>query len=75
MAVDSSETYEKLLESSLGLSNPLNVDYLLGMIGINDTKTPSLMRGLQRYIAMILFSCDSRQSWCLCNLIVYLFMQ
>ncbi|XP_056615530.1 tetratricopeptide repeat protein 14 [Triplophysa dalaica] len=47
VAVDSSETYEKLLESSLGLSNPLNVDYLLGMIGINDTKTPSLMRGLQ----------------------------
>ncbi|KAI7791230.1 tetratricopeptide repeat protein 14 isoform X1 [Triplophysa rosa] len=47
VAVDSSETYEKLLVSSLGLSNPLNVDYLLGKLGINDTQTPSLMRGLQ----------------------------
>ncbi|KAI2650132.1 Tetratricopeptide repeat protein 14 [Labeo rohita] len=47
VAADCSETYEKLLESSLGLSNPLNVDYLLGKLGISDTQTPSLMRGLQ----------------------------
>lgn len=53
VAVDSNETYEKLLESSLGLCNPLNVDYLLGKLGINDTQTPSLMRGLQRYIGII----------------------
>lgn len=50
VATDNSETYEKLLDSSLGLSNPLNVDYLLGKLGINGTQTPSLMRGLQRYI-------------------------
>ncbi|XP_073699988.1 tetratricopeptide repeat protein 14 [Garra rufa] len=47
VAADSNETYEKLLESSLGLSNPLNVDYLLRKLGISDTQTPSLMRGLQ----------------------------
>ncbi|XP_016111711.1 tetratricopeptide repeat protein 14 isoform X2 [Sinocyclocheilus grahami] len=47
VTADSSQTYEKLLESSLGLSNPLNVDYLLGKLGISDTQTPSLMRGLQ----------------------------
>uniref|UniRef100_A0A673J311 Tetratricopeptide repeat protein 14-like n=1 Tax=Sinocyclocheilus rhinocerous TaxID=307959 RepID=A0A673J311_9TELE len=47
VTTDSSQTYEKLLESSLGLSNPLNVDYLLGKLGISDTQTPSLMRGLQ----------------------------
>ncbi|XP_051978050.1 tetratricopeptide repeat protein 14 [Xyrauchen texanus] len=47
VSTDNTETYEKLLESSLGLSNPLNVDYLLGKLGISDTQTPSLMRGLQ----------------------------
>uniref|UniRef100_A0A4W4GIS2 S1 motif domain-containing protein n=1 Tax=Electrophorus electricus TaxID=8005 RepID=A0A4W4GIS2_ELEEL len=47
VASDSSETYERLLESSLGFSNPSNVDYLLGNLGIIDTKSPSLMRGLQ----------------------------
>lgn len=50
---DSNETYEKLLGRSLGFSNPLNVDYLLGKLGIDDTQTLSLMRGLQRYIAII----------------------
>lgn len=44
---DSNETFEKLLDESLGLSNPLNVDFLLGKLGISDTQTPSLMRGLQ----------------------------
>ncbi|NP_001014336.2 tetratricopeptide repeat protein 14 [Danio rerio] len=44
---DSNETFEKLLDDSLGLSNPLNVDFLLGKLGISDTQTPSLMRGLQ----------------------------
>ncbi|XP_052395632.1 tetratricopeptide repeat protein 14 [Carassius gibelio] len=47
VVADSSQTYEKLLESSLGLSNPLNVHFLLGKLGISDTQTPSLMRGLQ----------------------------
>lgn len=44
---DSNETYKKLLGRSLGFSNPLNVDYLLGKLGIDDTQTLSLMRGLQ----------------------------
>ncbi|XP_039545703.1 tetratricopeptide repeat protein 14 [Pimephales promelas] len=47
VATDCNETYEKLLDDSLGLSNPLNVDYLLGKLGISGTQTPSLMRGLQ----------------------------
>lgn len=47
VATDCYETYEKLLDDSLGLSNPLNVDYLLGKLGISGTQTPSLMRGLQ----------------------------
>ncbi|XP_077058482.1 tetratricopeptide repeat protein 14 isoform X2 [Siphateles boraxobius] len=47
VVTDCNETYEKLLEDSLGLSNPLNVDYLLGKLGISGTQTPSLMRGLQ----------------------------
>ncbi|XP_060797147.1 tetratricopeptide repeat protein 14 isoform X2 [Neoarius graeffei] len=44
---DSGESYEMLLQSSLGFSNPSNVDYLLGKLGISDTKSHSLMRGLQ----------------------------
>ncbi|XDV21924.1 hypothetical protein PO909_026920 [Leuciscus waleckii] len=47
VATDCNETYEKLLEDSLGLSNPLNVDYLMAKLGISGTQTPSLMRGLQ----------------------------
>ncbi|TRY84114.1 hypothetical protein DNTS_032955, partial [Danionella cerebrum] len=43
------ETYEKLLEHSLGICNPLNVDYLMAKLGISDTQTPSLMRGLQSH--------------------------
>ncbi|XP_076879957.1 tetratricopeptide repeat protein 14 isoform X2 [Brachyhypopomus gauderio] len=46
-ASDSGETYERLLKSSLGFSNPSSVDYLLGKLGIIDTKSSSLMRGLQ----------------------------
>ncbi|KAI4902086.1 hypothetical protein NFI96_014700 [Prochilodus magdalenae] len=49
VASDSNETYEKLLDCSLGFSNPANVDVLLGKLGIKDTRSPSLMRGLQRY--------------------------
>uniref|UniRef100_A0A8B9JS23 S1 motif domain-containing protein n=1 Tax=Astyanax mexicanus TaxID=7994 RepID=A0A8B9JS23_ASTMX len=47
VANDSSETYERLLDSSLGFSNPANVDVLIGKLGINDTQSTSLMRGLQ----------------------------
>lgn len=49
VAVDYKESYEMLLQSSLGFSNPSNVDYLLGKLGISDTRSHSLMRGLQRY--------------------------
>lgn len=52
---DSGESYEMLLQSSLGFSNPSNVDYLLGKLGISDTKSHSLMRGLQRYTLFFFF--------------------
>uniref|UniRef100_A0AAR2JEM8 S1 motif domain-containing protein n=1 Tax=Pygocentrus nattereri TaxID=42514 RepID=A0AAR2JEM8_PYGNA len=42
-----SDAYERLLDSSPGFSNPANVDVLLRKLGINDTRSPSLMRGLQ----------------------------
>ncbi|XP_018612417.2 tetratricopeptide repeat protein 14 isoform X2 [Scleropages formosus] len=47
VASSSSETYQKVLESSLGFSNPSNVEFLLGKLGISETQPPSLMRGLQ----------------------------
>ncbi|KAF7703137.1 tetratricopeptide repeat protein 14 [Silurus meridionalis] len=47
VTADSSESYEMLLQSSPGFSNPSNVDYLLGKLGIGDTQSHSLMRGLQ----------------------------
>uniref|UniRef100_A0A8C9V1N3 Tetratricopeptide repeat domain 14 n=1 Tax=Scleropages formosus TaxID=113540 RepID=A0A8C9V1N3_SCLFO len=47
LASSSSETYQKVLESSLGFSNPSNVEFLLGKLGISETQPPSLMRGLQ----------------------------
>ncbi|XP_017333902.1 tetratricopeptide repeat protein 14 isoform X2 [Ictalurus punctatus] len=47
VTTDSRESYEMLLQSSLGFSNPSSVDYLLGMLGIGDTQSHSLMRGLQ----------------------------
>lgn len=49
VANDNTETYERVLEGSLGYSNPSNVEYLLGKIGVSDTQPPSLMRGLQRW--------------------------
>ncbi|KAL1022401.1 hypothetical protein UPYG_G00026420 [Umbra pygmaea] len=48
VANDNRETYERVLEGSLGYSNPSNVEYILGKIGISETQPPSLMRGLQR---------------------------
>ncbi|XP_041704935.1 tetratricopeptide repeat protein 14-like isoform X2 [Coregonus clupeaformis] len=47
VANDHTETYERVLEGTLGYSNPSNVEYLLGKIGVSDTQPPSLMRGLQ----------------------------
>ncbi|XP_028856370.1 tetratricopeptide repeat protein 14 isoform X2 [Denticeps clupeoides] len=47
-ASDCCESYEKILESSLGFSNPTNVDVLLVKLGIDETLSPSLMRGLQK---------------------------
>ncbi|XP_055799632.1 tetratricopeptide repeat protein 14-like [Salvelinus fontinalis] len=47
VAIDNTETYERVLEDTIGYSNPSNVEYLLGKIGISDTQPPSLMRGLQ----------------------------
>ncbi|KAJ7992892.1 hypothetical protein DPEC_G00266790 [Dallia pectoralis] len=47
VANDNTETYERVLEGTLGYSNPSNVEYLLRKIGISDTQPPSLMRWLQ----------------------------
>ncbi|CDQ62204.1 unnamed protein product [Oncorhynchus mykiss] len=47
VANDNTETYERVLEDTIGYSNPSSVKYLLGKIGISDTQPPSLMRGLQ----------------------------
>ncbi|XP_060739440.1 tetratricopeptide repeat protein 14 [Tachysurus vachellii] len=48
----SRESYEMLLQSSLDFSNPANVDYLLGKLGISETQSHSLMRGLQSKLFM-----------------------
>uniref|UniRef100_A0AAZ3S1M6 Tetratricopeptide repeat protein 14 n=1 Tax=Oncorhynchus tshawytscha TaxID=74940 RepID=A0AAZ3S1M6_ONCTS len=47
VANDNTEMYERVLEDTIGYSNPSSVEYLLGKIGISDTQPPSLMRGLQ----------------------------
>ncbi|KAG5275482.1 hypothetical protein AALO_G00120810 [Alosa alosa] len=49
VASDGTETYERVLESSLGFSNPSNVDVLLAKLGVlsRETKCCSMMRGLQ----------------------------
>ncbi|KAJ8374302.1 hypothetical protein SKAU_G00048820 [Synaphobranchus kaupii] len=47
VANSGTDTYEKVLEDSLGFSNPSNVDFLLKKLGVSETQPPSLMRGLQ----------------------------
>lgn len=47
IANGSTDTYEQVLESSLGFSNPSNVEFLLRRLGISEVQPPSLMRGLQ----------------------------
>lgn len=46
---NSLESYENIMESSLGFVNPGVVEFLLGKLGIDESNPPSLMRGLQRY--------------------------
>ncbi|KAF7242559.1 Tetratricopeptide repeat protein 14 [Varanus komodoensis] len=41
------ETYEKVLNQSLGFANPAVVEVLVGKLGLNESNPPSLMRGLQ----------------------------
>ncbi|XP_075426833.1 tetratricopeptide repeat protein 14 isoform X2 [Ascaphus truei] len=50
IAVSSSNlnTYGKVLQQSLGFSNPSIVEFLLGKLGIDESNPPSLIRGLQR---------------------------
>ncbi|XP_068402389.1 tetratricopeptide repeat protein 14 isoform X2 [Eschrichtius robustus] len=43
----SSESYENIMQSSLGFVNPGVVEFLLGKLGIDESNPPSLMRGLQ----------------------------
>ncbi|XP_066890183.1 tetratricopeptide repeat protein 14 isoform X2 [Kogia breviceps] len=44
---NSSESYESIMQSSLGFVNPGVVEFLLGKLGIDESNPPSLMRGLQ----------------------------
>ncbi|KAM6222799.1 tetratricopeptide repeat protein 14 [Rhynchocyon petersi] len=44
---NSLESYDNLMQSSLGFVNPGVVEFLLGKLGIDDSNPPSLMRGLQ----------------------------
>uniref|UniRef100_G3TB97 Tetratricopeptide repeat domain 14 n=1 Tax=Loxodonta africana TaxID=9785 RepID=G3TB97_LOXAF len=44
---NSLESYDNIMQSSLGFVNPGVVEYLLGKLGIDDSNPPSLMRGLQ----------------------------
>ncbi|XP_023592605.1 tetratricopeptide repeat protein 14 isoform X2 [Trichechus manatus latirostris] len=44
---NSLESYENIMQSSLGFANPGVVEYLLGKLGIDESNPPSLMRGLQ----------------------------
>ena len=46
---NSLESYENIMQSSLGFVNPGVVEFLLGKLGIDESNPPSLMRGLQRY--------------------------
>uniref|UniRef100_A0A8C0TB65 Tetratricopeptide repeat domain 14 n=1 Tax=Canis lupus familiaris TaxID=9615 RepID=A0A8C0TB65_CANLF len=44
---NSLESYENIMQSSLGFVNPGVVELLLGKLGIDESNPPSLMRGLQ----------------------------
>lgn len=52
---NSLESYDNIMESSLGFANPGVVEFLLGKLGIDESNPPSLMRGLQRYSKSVLF--------------------
>lgn len=45
---NSLDSYENIMESSLGFVNPGVVEFLLEKLGIDESNPPSLMRGLQR---------------------------
>ncbi|XP_045439672.1 tetratricopeptide repeat protein 14 isoform X4 [Pipistrellus kuhlii] len=44
---NSLESYDNIMQSSLGFANPGVVEFLLGKLGIDESNPPSLMRGLQ----------------------------
>ncbi|XP_068960910.1 tetratricopeptide repeat protein 14 isoform X2 [Petaurus breviceps papuanus] len=45
---NSLESYENVMQHSMGFMNPGVVEFLLGKLGISESNPPSLMRGLQR---------------------------
>ncbi|KAK1162607.1 tetratricopeptide repeat protein 14-like isoform X1 [Acipenser oxyrinchus oxyrinchus] len=47
VASSTTETYETILERTLGFANPSTVEFLLGKLGVSETDPASLMRGLQ----------------------------
>lgn len=52
---NSLESYENMMENSLGFVNPGVVEFLLDKLGIDESNPPSLMRGLQRYSKSIFY--------------------
>ncbi|XP_043926696.1 tetratricopeptide repeat protein 14-like [Protopterus annectens] len=48
VASSTAETYNKVLQHTLGFSNPSTVEFLLGKLIVSEVDPPSLMRGLQR---------------------------
>ena len=50
---DSLETYEQMLNNTVGFDNPNNVAYLTNLLQLNEKKPPSLMRGLQRFVIFL----------------------
>lgn len=56
LSSNSLDSYENIMQSSLGFVNPGVVEFLLEKLGIDESNPPSLMRGLQRYSKSVLFS-------------------
>ena len=52
----SGKPYGYYLEKSVGFSNPHNVSYLSGVMGILDSKPLSMMRGLRGLVQEVLYS-------------------
>ena len=57
LQMDTQETYEDMLQNTVGFDNPFNVANLNAQLGINDARPVSLMRGLQRLDELLQPNC------------------